>query len=164
LLLSKGETGNTLAPPSLPKEHSPWPILRANTKPGDPERTPGFRVSRPQKKPAAKRLSSTNSYVDFMGSIAYIMTDGQGTPTLDLSANVDTRALFVSSMGNVQLGTRDSSGPTEWYVEDKIGTHGYGVNASITSVVGSKIPEPTTLLLATTACLGLMPRRRRPVG
>ena len=101
-----------------------------------------------------------------VATATYLTTDGAGRATLDLSANVDSRAQSQDAAAVVQLGTRDGSGPTEYNV-NFFGS-GFGAIAdpsvlAVTSRPPAPIPLPAAapLLLAGAGSLLILRRRRR---
>lgn len=118
-------------------------------------------------------LSSSGLY--FQGSQTYITTNDFGAAILDLTADVESRALLglsSSALGVIQLGTTQGSGPVQYWVQIN------GVSGLVSEdfiVDGDEIifpnrpdpttsiPEPSTIALFVIglAGFGAISRRRR---
>ena len=123
-------------------------------------------------------LNATDNFTLFVGSTPLITTDAFGIPTLDLNQSIDTRAVLALEFGGgaifssdnlLQLGTRDGSGPTEYFVRigGLVGQNATGSQLVIAGQNTSSIavPEPSTISmfgigLAGLGFLGWRTRRR----
>lgn len=97
----------------------------------------------------------------FEGSLAFITTDASSIPTLDLSTDFDARAVFSSGGFLIQVGTRDGSGPTQYFAQTPNDVGFIPNDIVVRGSIANQVPAPATLALFGLGLVGLGWSRRK---